>query len=345
MDRQNADSAFEDARYVSHPPYPVAPYPQGQPYPDPSVSTKLHSTTSLPQQQFHPYQQGMGYPNQDHFQWNTTGPQPPHEYPVYSPQPLPCYPPANSPSAFSKGPPSAEDGLPEYQHGFENQTEDSFSDKVMRRAFIRKVYITLMIQLAITVGIICIFIYWETARNWVYYHSWFCYALFPITFVLVILFACCDNIRRKVPVNFICLAFFTIVEGMMLGAVSALFGADEVMWAVGATAFVAFGLSLFALQSKWDFTMGLGILWAICLVLLSFGLLCAIIRSYWLNIVYASLGTLIFAIYLVVDTQLMLGGKHKYSLNPEEYIFAALNLYLDIVNIFLFILSIIGLSR
>lgn len=49
--------------------------------------------------------------------------------------------------------------------------------------------------------------------------------------------------------------------------------------------------------------------------------------------------------YLVVDTQLMLGGKHKYSLSPEEYIFAALNLYLDIVNMFLFILSIVGSAR
>lgn len=42
---------------------------------------------------------------------------------------------------------------------------------------------------------------------------------------------------------------------------------------------------------------------------------------------------------------MMLGGKHKYSLSPEEYIFAALNLYLDIVNLFLFILSIIGNAR
>lgn len=52
-----------------------------------------------------------------------------------------------------------------------------------------------------------------------------------------------------------------------------------------------------------------------------------------------------FTRYLVYDTQLMMGGKHKYSISPEEYIFAALNLYLDIVNIFLYILTIIGASR
>lgn len=41
----------------------------------------------------------------------------------------------------------------------------------------------------------------------------------------------------------------------------------------------------------------------------------------------------------------MMGGKHKYSISPEEYIFAALNLYLDIVNIFLYILTIIGAMK
>ena len=45
------------------------------------------------------------------------------------------------------------------------------------------------------------------------------------------------------------------------------------------------------------------------------------------------------------DTQLMLGGKHKYALSPEEYIFAVVNLYLDVVNMFVYILSSVGRVR
>ena len=41
----------------------------------------------------------------------------------------------------------------------------------------------------------------------------------------------------------------------------------------------------------------------------------------------------------------MLGGEHKYALSPEEYIFAALNLYLDIINLFLYILMIINAAK
>lgn len=43
-----------------------------------------------------------------------------------------------------------------------------------------------------------------------------------------------------------------------------------------------------------------------------------------------------------MDVQLIVGGKHRMSLDPEEYVFAALNIYLDIINIFIFILQLIG---
>ena len=82
------------------------------------------------------------------------------------------------------------------------------------------------------------------------------------------------------------------------------------------------------------------------------------------------MGTCLFSFYIVFDTQLMIGGtvfnlfailffsmiclyylhvvinnskgKHKYSISPEEYILAALNIYLDIINLLLFILRILG---
>lgn len=43
------------------------------------------------------------------------------------------------------------------------------------------------------------------------------------------------------------------------------------------------------------------------------------------------------------DTQLIIGGKHaKFQFSVDDYVFAALNLYLDIINLFLFILQIIN---
>merc|ERR1719452_275501 len=136
-----------------------------------------------------------------------------------------------------------------------------------------------------------------------------------IMIVSLITLACCEGVRRKTPHNFIFLGLFTLAEGFMLGTVTARYRADEVLIAV-----------------------------LVCFVL--FGLIAAFFpASRTLNLVYAGIGTIIFSLYIVYDTQLMVGGSHKYSLSPEEYVFASLNLYLDIVNLFMYILSIIGNSR
>lgn len=52
----------------------------------------------------------------------------------------------------------------------------------------------------------------------------------------------------------------------------------------------------------------------------------------------------VFPQFLAVDTQLLLGNK-KLALSPEEYIFASLNLYTDIINIFLYLLALVGHAR
>lgn len=88
-----------------------------------------------------------------------------------------------------------------------------------------------------------------------------------------------------------------------------------------------------------------GVLLVGFLILFIISIVAIFVRNKILSIVYASIGAFLFSCYIIFDTQLMMGGKHKYSLDPEEYIFAALNLYLDVINLFMFILNIIGSSR
>ena len=45
--------------------------------------------------------------------------------------------------------------------------------------------------------------------------------------------------------------------------------------------------------------------------------------------------------FLAYNTQLLLGNR-ELALSPEEYVYGALSLYIDIVQIFLFILEIGG---
>ena len=48
--------------------------------------------------------------------------------------------------------------------------------------------------------------------------------------------------------------------------------------------------------------------------------------------------------FLVYDTQMIVGGR-KHELSPEEYVYGALQLYIDVVYLFLIILSLFGKSN
>ena len=56
---------------------------------------------------------------------------------------------------------------------------------------------------------------------------------------------------------------------------------------------------------------------------------------------HAPLLSLVLPQFLAYNTQLLLGNR-ELALSPEEYIYGALSLYIDIIQIFLFILEIGG---
>ena len=55
-------------------------------------------------------------------------------------------------------------------------------------------------------------------------------------------------------------------------------------------------------------------------------------------------GALLFGVYVVLDTQMIVGGRRK-QFTIDDYILGALMLYIDIVQLFLYILSILGSDR
>lgn len=306
----------------------------------------------------YPQQPGYNQPGYNQPGYNQPGypPQPPYPsqqgYPAYPPQPgfapqpgFQPYPPQDP--GYMGGQPAMPQGGGYGGYDPEDQSAKGFdfTDQSIRKGFIRKVYSILTAQLAITLGFITLFMYHRGTKIWVQQHPEMFWIALGVMIVTLISMACCGNVRRKAPMNFIFLALFTFAQSFLLGVTTAKFSSEEVLLAVGITAAVTLGLTLFAFQTKWDFTVMGGVLFVAVIILMLFGIIAIFFPGKTITIVYASAGALLFSIYLIYDTQLMMGGEHKYSISPEEYIFAALNLYLDIINIFMYILTIIGASR
>lgn len=65
------------------------------------------------------------------------------------------------------------------------------------------------------------------------------------------------------------------------------------------------------------------------------------IHSEVLDNIIAAVSILILCIYIIVDTQLIIGSNsRKYAI--DDYVMATMNIFLDIINLFLKILQILG---
>jgi FtsH-binding integral membrane protein len=63
-------------------------------------------------------------------------------------------------------------------------------------------------------------------------------------------------------------------------------------------------------------------------------------RAEWMDLGSAVVGALIFSAFIIYDTHLLM-----HRLSPEEYMTASVNLYLDIINLFLYILRILNAAK
>ncbi|NXF88808.1 LFG4 protein, partial [Eubucco bourcierii] len=222
-----------------------------------------------------------------------------------------------------------------------NSIEDDFnygsnvasSSVHIRMAFLRKVYGILSIQVLLTTVTSAVFLYSTEVqafiREWPFLLLIAGIGALPL---MVALIFC----RHQHPVNLYLLFGFTLLEALTVGIAVSFYDASVVLQAFLLTTAVFLGLTAYTLQSKRDFSrFGAGLFTCLWILILS-----CFLRLFFYNntveLVFAAAGALLFCGFIIYDTHLLM---HK--LSPEEYIVAAINLYLDIVNLFIHLLNLV----
>ena len=211
---------------------------------------------------------------------------------------------------------------------------------------LRKVYGILSVQLLVTFGFVLSLVGNQDAVKFAQGNPWILWVSLGVSLVSIFTLSCCGDFRRRFPQNFICLGIFTIAQSIPLGIISATMDTKAIYIAVAITAVICVSLTIFAWQTKIDFTLWSGALFIALIVFMLCGIIMAFVpRDSMMQIVYSGLGALLFSFFLLIDTQMIVGGVRSVQISPEEYILAVITLYLDILNIFLYILRIVNGSR
>merc|ERR1719379_3108312 len=214
----------------------------------------------------------------------------------------------------------------------------------IQRNFVRKVYSILAVQMLITVAMVLPFYYFESLRVFVMVNPAIIWAALLSTMAFMCVITCNEQLARTFPQNLWILTGFTICEAFLIGVICV--NSTGVLLAAMVTCAIVIALTAFAMVTDIDFT-GYGVYLFIALIgLITVQPFAILLQLPWLDTFAALLGAVIFSFYLVHDTQMIVDGKHNaFAISIDDYVFASLVLYLDIINLFLNMLHLIGGGR
>ena len=156
-------------------------------------------------------------------------------------------------------------------------------------------------------------------------------------------FACLFGLmyaRKNAKLALILLFAFTFISGLVLGPTLARYigaGMGNVITQAFLMTTVAFGgLSVFAMNTKRDFSAMGKFLFIALIVIVVASLINIFVGSSMLSLAVSGAGALIFSAYILYDTQNIIRGAY------DSPVLAAVSLYLDILNLFISLLHILG---
>jgi len=250
----------------------------------------------------------------------------------WNPQPQPN---AAPPPAFSGDPHYAENGQP--------KVDVNFNDQTIRAAFIRKVFTMVAVMLFVVSVMTAVPFIHQPTMTFIRGSPglyWMGYITFLVVYIALM---CCESVRRSFPANIICTAILTLSIGYMTAMIGTRNNMESVLLALIITTVCCGGIIIFSSQTKYDLTSMMGFVFIASMVLMVFGLVAIIgavaFKVRFLYTIYAGLAALLFMVYLAIDIQMIMGGR-KFEISPEDHIFAAIQVFMDIIMIFWMLLSL-----
>ena len=224
------------------------------------------------------------------------------------------------------------------QNPYYQNTTTSLSD------FTRKVYGWMFIGLAITFGIaLAIVMNPETALSIMFEHIEVYYILAGIELLLV--FSLGFFVTKLPPAAALCIFFaYAAVNGLTTAPILLLYELHTVICAFAVTACIFGGMSLYGLVTKRDLSGLRPVLLFGLIGLLIFSIIAIFVNMPMSDLFISLFGIALFIGFTAYDTQKIKKFYHASLGNPDLMkrgaIVSALQLYLDFINLFLYILRL-----
>ena len=141
---------------------------------------------------------------------------------------------------------------------------------------------------------------------------------------------CNKRLGRKVPLGYIILGLITWCQAYLLSLITAEYTAESVfvVFLISSVGFLA--ATVYALTTKVNIQIHYSMAFGAMASLLTVSILLIFTRVSGLLILYSFIGTLVTLLFVVIDTEIII-NERKYGIGYDDFILAALLLYLDFI--------------
>lgn len=221
-----------------------------------------------------------------------------------------------------------------------SNTLDSQAANALARAYLNKVYAWMAVTMMVTAGTAIYTLQSAEMLTWVMNNLW----LLIIGSIGIIIIMCFAARKLTAGALGILLMAFAVAEGLLFGPILCHYTQESLGLTFGCTAGMFGAMSLFGAMTKINMSgWGRGLLMGLI------GLIIAgIANAFWGNgmteLIISAAGVILFSILTAYDTQKLL-QEGLYGTEEERSkgaILGALSLYLDFINLFLYLLRFLG---
>ncbi|XP_073270721.1 protein LIFEGUARD 2-like [Primulina huaijiensis] len=209
----------------------------------------------------------------------------------------------------------------------------------LRWSFIRKIYTIVSIQLLLTIGVAVVVVTVHPISRF-FATTGAGLALYIVLIITPFIVLCpLYYYYQRHPLNYFLLGIFTVALAFAVGLTCAYTSGKVIMESAILTAVVVISLTLYtfwAAKRGQDFNFLGPFLFGAIVVLMLFALIQILFPLGRVSVmIYGCLASIIFCGYIIYDTDNLI-KRYTY----DEYIWAAVALYLDVINLFLSLLSL-----
>jgi FtsH-binding integral membrane protein len=206
--------------------------------------------------------------------------------------------------------------------------------------FIRKVFSIVSLQL-ITTGI---FVYLSAFSKG--YSRWLEHAHITTffascgTMISLLMLVFWRSLARSTPKNYYILGFFTLCESFLVSKITTHYDPSSIFGAIFLTAAIVSSLTLYACTTKHEITYFMGLIAMLTMGSFFLFFVKIIFHGSFIHLVSSLMGSVLAGLYLIYDIKAIMGNHGTFRVDIDDYVGGALNLYVDVIRIFLKVLHL-----